>query len=195
MAKKISELPIASPVQDTDFTIVYDLETGQTKRATKADFKGDQGIQGEQGVQGEQGIQGEQGVQGIQGIQGIQGASGLQGLGSNIRTFTWVVQVPIVGGVLGPRLKEAHTVTRIDSYISYITSSSGISSKYNIEERTSIGSSGTNILSSEQISTASGVESTSFAHENLEEDSWLYLDISEINGTPDQLVVTISATT
>ena len=68
---KISDLTTLSPVDDADFIAVVDVSAGVTKKATRADFKGDQGIQGIQGIQGVQGVQGEQGVQGDDGTSFI----------------------------------------------------------------------------------------------------------------------------
>jgi hypothetical protein len=108
---------------------------------------------------------------------------------SNVRTYTWVIATPAVGGVLGPRLKEAHTATRIDSYVAAATSAT-----FNIEERSTIGSAGSNLLSSDQVADVNGETTTSFADSALAADNWLYLDISATSGTPGQLVVTLSCT-
>lgn len=74
--QKISDLTTLSPVDAGDYVAVVDVSTNETKKATHADFKGDQG---DTGPQGDQGIQGEQGIQGIQGIQGDTGATGSTG--------------------------------------------------------------------------------------------------------------------
>jgi len=65
--KKISELELGTPL-DTDVIPYVDLVEGKTKKATKAELKGDKGDQGDQGIQGVQGIQGIQGVKGDIGI-------------------------------------------------------------------------------------------------------------------------------
>ena len=102
--KKISELEILETVEDTDYTVVYDVSDPDpntaTKRASKAEFKGDKGDKGEKGdkgdtgatgPQGPQGIQGEQGPQGIQGIQGAQGEKGLNWQGEYSGATAYVV--------------------------------------------------------------------------------------------------------
>jgi hypothetical protein len=225
MAKKISQLPVTSPVQNTDYTIVYDLESGATKRATKDDFKGDAGTDGTDGTNSlawsegvitpdiASGVVGDyylktdtndvyrrntdswdistniEGAQGIRGIQGESGPQGIQGPGSNIRTFSWVIANPASGVIYGPRLKEAHTITRIDSSVDIG------SVTFNINERTNLTIAGSNILSASQVALASGVSSSSFNDSAIATDNWLALNISSIGSVPTQLVVTISATT
>lgn len=210
MAKKISQLPTTSPVQDTDYTIVYDLETGDTKKATKLDFKGDPGENAGVITSGAGAPNDGNGVENdfyinttngdlykkvasvwslIGNIIGPTGPTGPTGPGSAIRTFTWVISSPASGVVYGPRLKEAHTVTRVDSSVN-----KG-SVTFNINERTNLTQSGSNILTTSQIALASGVNSTSFSDSSLGADNWLALNISSISSAPDQLVVTISATT
>jgi len=88
MAKKISELPVGSPIDDTDYTIFYDVETRATKRGTKLDFKGDAGEPGADGINS-----------------------------SIVRTFSWVIANPASGVIYGPRLNQAYTITRIDSSV------------------------------------------------------------------------------
>ena len=109
--------------------------------------------------------------------------------GTVVKTFTWVISSPAVGGVLGPRLRSAMTVTRIDAYVRAATSVT-----FNIEERSTIGSAGTNILSSDMAADVNGETATSFADPDLAAGNWLYLDISAVSGTPGQVVVTLSCT-
>jgi hypothetical protein len=103
--------------------------------------------------------------------------------------FTWVVVAPAVGGIPGPQLKEAHTATRISSYVTSATSCT-----FNIEERGTIGSAGSNLLSSDQVAVATGASGTTFADSALAADAWLWLDISAVSGTPAAVVVTLSTT-
>jgi hypothetical protein len=105
---------------------------------------------------------------------------------SNIRTYTWVIGDPEIGGIPGPRIAEIHEITRIDSYI---TASASVT--YNIEERSIIGTTGTDILTSDLITTVSGEYSESFSNPILANGSWLWLDISDISGNPGELVVTL----
>jgi len=108
---------------------------------------------------------------------------------SNIRTYTWVIDTPATGGILGPRLAEGHTVTRIDSYTKDATSVT-----FNIEERATIGSAGVDILASDQVANVDGTAATSFYNADLASAAWLYLDISAISGTPGQVVVILTCT-
>ena len=107
----------------------------------------------------------------------------------NIRTYTWVISIPGIGGIPGSRLAEVHTVTRIDSYVT-----SGTSATFNIEERSTIGSAGVDILTSDQVADIDGASDTSFANASLASGNWLWLDISATDGSPGQLVVTLTAT-
>lgn len=81
-------------------------------------------------------------------------------------------------------------MTRIDSYVAAATSVT-----FNIEERTSIGSTGTNLLSSDQVAVTTGASQTgSFNDSSIASGSWLYLDISAVSGSPGQVVVTLTCT-
>ena len=103
------------------------------------------------------------------------------------KSYTWVIDNPAVGGIPGPRLKAAHTVIRLDSYVTAATSVT-----FNIEERSTIGSAGTDILSSDQVADADGATSLSFSNADLAADIWLWLDISAISGTPGKVVITLT---
>ena len=96
---------------------------------------------------------------------------------------------PVAGGIPGPRLKAAQTATRIDSYVTAATSAT-----FNIEERSTIGSAGSNLLASDQVADVTGETTTSFADSALGADNWLWLDIASVSGTPLILVVTLSTT-
>jgi len=146
---------------------------------------GDPGPQGESGYSGVSGYSGESGYSG----DSTSGYSGYSGLGSNVRTFSWVISNPAVGGFPGPRLYQAHTAVRIDSYVTAATSAT-----FNIEERSTIGSAGTNLLGSDQVATVTGASTTSFSDSSLAADNWLWIDISAVSGTPGQVVITLTCT-
>lgn len=103
------------------------------------------------------------------------------------RTFTWTIRDPAVGGIAGPRLHVDETVLRIDAFVI-----GGTSATFNIEERTAIGSSGTNLLSSDQVATTSGAYATSFSNSSLGAGNWLWIDVSAVSGTPTELVVVLT---
>ena len=118
------------------------------------------------------------------------GVAGPQGPGSNIRTFTWVVASPSVGGIPGPHLGEACTVTRVSSCVAGTGTVD-----FNIEERSVPNSSGVNLMAADQVADANGAEGTSFSNSGLAQDSWLWLDISAVDGSPTTLSVTVKMTT
>jgi hypothetical protein len=98
-----------------------------------------------------------------------------------------VIADPAIGGIPGPRLKLAAIATRIDSYVTAATSVT-----FNIEERSTIGSAGSNLLGADQVADVNGEMTTSFDDSALAADNWLWLDISGVSGTPTLLVVTLS---
>jgi hypothetical protein len=106
---------------------------------------------------------------------------------SNERTYTWVVDTPVAGGIPGPRLKTLHTATRIDSFIV-----GGTFVQFNIEERSVIGSTGTNIMGTDMSADANGETTTSFTNPSLAADNWLWLDISGVSGSVSKFVVTLA---
>jgi hypothetical protein len=163
--------------------------TGPTGPQGDTGPTGPQGVTGPTGPQGTTGPTGPQGTTGPTGPQGTTGPTGPSGPGSNIRTYTWVVANPVAGGIPGPRLKAAQTATRIDSYVTAATSVT-----FNIEERSTIGSAGTNLLASDQVADVTGETTTSFADSALAADNWLWLDIASVSGAPLIVVVTLSTT-
>ena len=108
---------------------------------------------------------------------------------AEVKSYTWVIDNPATGGIPGPRLKVAHTVTRLDSYVTAATSVT-----FNIEERSTIGSAGTDILASDQVADTDGAIASSFSNAGLAADCWLWLDISAVSGTPGKVVITLSCT-
>jgi hypothetical protein len=110
-------------------------------------------------------------------------------LDAGVRTFSWVITNPVAGGIPGPRLKVAATAIRIDSYVTSATSVT-----FNIEERSTIGSAGSNLLASDQVADVNGETTTSFDDSALAADNWLWLDIASVSGTPAILVVTLTVT-
>jgi len=115
--------------------------------------------------------------------------SAVSNAGSNIRTYSWVIQNPTAGGIPGPRLKDAQTAIRIDSYVTAATSVT-----FNIEERSTIGTPGTDLLAADQVADITGETATAFSNSSLAADNWLWLDIASVGGTPGSLVVTLSCT-
>jgi hypothetical protein len=84
----------------------------------------------------------------------------------------------------------AATVTEVSSYVTAATNA-----VFNIEERSSIGSAGTDVLSADQTATTTGASVTSsFANSDLAANSYLWLDVASVSGTPGYLQVTIAFT-
>jgi len=149
-------------------------------------IQGVTGLRGPTGIQGVTGIRGQTGIQGNTGLQGRTGIQGIIGAGSSARVFTWSVRNPIAGGIPGPRLKEGQICTRLDSYVT-----SGTNCIYNVEDRTSIGTFGTNV-GSDRTATTTGNSLIVFTGGTLPADSWLWLNIKSQSGNPSNLVVTLS---
>jgi len=80
-------------------------------------------------------------------------------------------------------------VTRIDAYVV-----GGTSVTFNIEERGTIGVSGTNIMSSDLAAGTGGTNATTFGYGTLGSGTWLWVDISAAAGTPSQFVATLACT-
>jgi hypothetical protein len=108
------------------------------------------------------------------------------GFRSPPRTFTWSVAGPAVGGIPGPKLPEAIAVKKLYAYCV-----GGTNCVFNIENRSAIGSGGTNLYTSEVTAPTSGVAAGAPNNPSVASGNWLWLDISGINGTPTYLVVTI----
>jgi len=110
---------------------------------------------------------------------------------SKLRTYSWVIANPAVGGIAGPKMLEEHAVVQIDSYTTAATSVA-----FNIENRTTIGSAGTDIMTAEQTAVVAGAvtDLSGVTWKSLQKDSWLWLDISNVTGTPGQIIVTLTTT-
>jgi len=154
-----------------------------------AGSRGATGLYGPTGIQGRTGILGIQGVTGLAlGSTGIAGPTGIKGAGSVKRCFSWSVRNPGAGGIPGPRLTEDYTCSRVDSFII-----SGTNCIFNIEDRTNVGLSGTNIMT-DQTALTTAISTSSFTSGNLPADSWLWLNIKSVSSLPTNLAVTLSTT-
>jgi hypothetical protein len=119
------------------------------------------------------------------------GTIALIGDASNTKTYTWTVSTPAAGFILGPKLKEAHTWTSIDSYVA----GTGISTvSFNIDCRKTIGTGSSVLINGGMTSNVTGVSVTSFSRATSAANEWLYLGITAIGGTNGQLVVTLTGT-
>lgn len=105
------------------------------------------------------------------------------------KTYSWVIASPSTGGIPGPRIPAASTVTRIDAYVTAATSAT-----FNVEERGTIGSAGTDLNGADIAADVTGETSTTFTNAGLAAGNWIWLDISGAVGTPGSLVVTVTVT-
>ena len=174
---------------------------------------GIQGLQGNTGIRGVTGFQGvtglalgATGIAGVTGVYGASGTTGLQGvtglalgatgiagntgLGSAIKSFCWSVANPVSGGIPGPRLKQTLSATRISAYTTAATNAI-----YNIYDRTAVGQTGTKLMVTDMTAVTTATEVTSsFNSTALPADSWLWLSITSVSGTPGNLVVSLDST-
>jgi len=105
------------------------------------------------------------------------------------RTYTWVIAVPTVGGIPGPKLKEMHKPLRISAYCV-----GGTSVTFNIELRSTIGTAGVDLMASDAVAPTTGIDVSTFAYPILIPDYWLWLDISAKSGSPTHVVITLATT-
>ena len=155
-----------------------------------AGTSGTSGSSGTSGV-GADGSSGTSGV-GASGSSGTSGSSGAAGAGSNIRLFAWTITNPVAAQVIpGPRLREAHTATRVDAYVTAATNCI-----FNIEERDSAtpNTAGTDIMTSDLTAITTGASTTTINNPALAADNWLSVVITSISGTPGVLQVTLATT-
>lgn len=101
--------------------------------------------------------------------------------------FCWVIAYPTTGGILGTRIAQNLTATRVDAY-----TSGGTSCTFNIEQRSTIGTTGTNIMTSDMVADSNGEIDTTLANPNLVEGNWLYVDISAVSGAVEQVVIVLT---
>jgi hypothetical protein len=166
--------------------------TNGTSGSSGSSGTGTNGTSGSSGSSGTgtNGTSGSSGSSGT-GTNGTSGSSGSSGVGAG-GLFTWIIDTPEVGGIPGPRLRNSVTVTRLDSFVtSGITASPSVA--FNIEERTTIGISGTVILSTPMLSVLSGATTSSFSDPNLAADNWLWVDVQSVTNLPEKLVITLSS--
>ena len=102
------------------------------------------------------------------------------------KTYTWIINSPVVGGVLGTRVYQNGQLIRVDSYIV-----GGNSVSFNIEVLTTIGSPGTNIRTSEIVSIDTGIGVIP-QNQSVSSGKWLWVDISDVDGVVDSMVITLA---
>ena len=102
----------------------------------------------------------------------------------------FVIPEPIVETMGQLRIPWACTVTRVDA-----ATVGGTSCTLNIEERGTLGSAGTDVLSSDMAADANGESVTSsFNNSSLAEGNHLAYDVSAVSGAVDEVSITITGT-
>ncbi len=105
---------------------------------------------------------------------------------SRVHQFPWVITSPATGNYGQVRIPVGATVTRVHA------NAKGGTVDFNIEERSTLGSAGTNILSADAEADADGVDVTSsFNLSSLTEGRWLTLDVSAVAGSPTVSELTV----
>jgi hypothetical protein len=110
------------------------------------------------------------------------------GPGTAKRLYAWVISDPVATGVAGPRVPQAETVRRLEGYV---VGAVGAAVGYNVEERSTIGSTGADILSADQWADLDGAIDTSFDNPGLASGAYLWVDISGVTGTVSQFSISL----
>jgi hypothetical protein len=101
------------------------------------------------------------------------------------RYFTWIIPNPAVGTVGQVPIPDDCTVVEVKGNIQ-----DGTSVTCNIQERDTLGSAGTNILTSNMVADTDGeVVSSSFNNASLSKDNYLAVDISAVSGSVTDLTI------
>jgi hypothetical protein len=106
--------------------------------------------------------------------------------------FSWTITNPVNAQVVpGPRLREAHTATRVDSYT---TANTNVI--FNIEERTfaAPNTAGTDIMTTDGTSGTGGWSGTTMSNPGLANDSVLAVVVTTVSGSPGIFQVTLATT-
>lgn len=133
------------------------------------------------------------GASGATGPTGPSGPTGPTGPGSAYRTFTWVIMYPVVDDIAGPNVPEGYT-------LKWVTGSckGGTSVDFNVEKRQEATpfTAGTDTMAADlhchsqgqYIYTGASGEDASVAAAQ-----WIVIDISDVTGTVEQLVISLTA--
>jgi hypothetical protein len=107
-----------------------------------------------------------------------------------LKTYTWVVSTPSAGGIPGPYIPVPLTVVSINAYCI-----GGTSVTFNIEDRTTIGTTGVNLMASALVAPTTGASQNGFIHPKLAQGDWLWLNITGAAGSPSFVVITLQVLT
>ena len=117
----------------------------------------------------------------------MQGSTGVQA--SLNRVCSWTIGNPVAGGIPGPQMIEAGTVTKISSFVTAATSVS-----FNIYDRTNVSQTGTKLMTTDQTATTTDASTVSFASASLPANSWLWLQIDATSGSPPYFTASVAYT-
>lgn len=105
---------------------------------------------------------------------------------SNVKTYTWALKTPAIGGVVGPYLANNFTAVGVYTYCI-----GGTSVSFNVAEKV-VGGSSVDIMGSEEVAYPAYTTGViGFTNPNLDAGKWLWLDISNVSGAVTQVVVTV----
>ena len=101
------------------------------------------------------------------------------------RYFVWIIPDPTVGTVGQVPIPQDSTVIEVKGNVD-----DGTSATFNIEERATLGSAGTDILSSDMAADTNGeIVSSGFNNDSLSADNYLTIDISAVSGAVTDLTI------
>ena len=108
------------------------------------------------------------------------------------KTYTWTISYPAMGGIPGPKLGCLHMLADISAYVVGAGTGSSASAIFNIEDRSTIGVAGANLMSGDLTAGVGGASASgTFAQASVLADHWLWLDIAAVGGAPSFFVVTL----
>ena len=106
---------------------------------------------------------------------------------SPTRLVQWTILTPATGNYAGPKMPSAATASRVNSYCVDATNCT-----WSLQDRTSVTQAGTSFFSADQTSTVTPADATTFASSAIPADTYLWLKVNSISGTPSLLSVTLS---
>jgi len=151
---------------------------------------------------GSSGSSGGDGTSGTSGDNGTSGTSGTAGA-SELNSFTWIISEPEVGGIPGPKIyNDDGAFAGFDGVTIHSYISGGTDLTFEIQDRTT----SEVLITGEMVYSGRTTDSTLFGDvffrrsddgggiPTLINDNWLWLEITEVNGSPDKLLVTLFVT-
>jgi hypothetical protein len=110
------------------------------------------------------------------------------GAGTTSKAWSWIITSPAVATIGHIRVPVASTATRIDGSTDTGTVT------FNIEERATLNSAGTNIMTSDLVCGQTGGYQTGLNNTDLAAGNYLAVDISATASSPTQVTITLTGT-